>query len=434
MRVKGRWWAILPIAICSLAVTGSISREVQDEVSLETLSSFSFTGALGPALEKPSYYEIRSPVRSDGYFYLYDVETPWGFYPVRGSELLRIRLHEFSVLKRCEELSATNEVFKGAMEEVWFTLEAAGQLIMHPVDSIMALPKGVERLFRTTVTRSPKSVRRHGGLRNLVMGEEKRRIAAEMGLDPYSQNEAVHGLLNGLAAKRLAGVLAVQAAKFGVSGTSGVAQITAAIKLPRDMGEMLVVDSPKELYIHNRDRLERMGVQEGVYGPFFDNEHLSPTRQTAIVYHLGRLAGARERGEYVRCCSEADGEAGALFFEKVAEMYAEYHENVCPLYAMGSFAGGVPLATDIDGMLVVMLATDHLFWNERVAGAVRVLEDNAPERECVVWYTRELSPRAEEGIRRPAVRLKRYPADMPRREEEPAAEDLPEKGGEGTRA
>ena len=50
-------------------------------------------------------YTIKSPVRSDGLFRVYDLTTPYGPFTVQGDQMMRMRLNELRALAELEKLS-----------------------------------------------------------------------------------------------------------------------------------------------------------------------------------------------------------------------------------------------------------------------------------------------------------------------------------------
>jgi hypothetical protein len=161
--------------------------------------------------------------------------------------------------------------------------------------------------------------------------------------------------------------------------------------------------SPDELRELNEEKLQAMGVEQSVIDLYLGNYVFSPTYQTAFVAALEEIDGAADRGQFVKVAVLAKDEDQALFRIFQARMYASYHESVKPIEKFVLVSKLVVVgARTTDGVLVVAVPADHVFFTESLAGYFRAarsgLEDLASASSKQLWIAGGMSPKARKWI------------------------------------
>ncbi len=73
---------------------------------------------LPPALRKSPYHTVADPVSTDGHFYHFTLRSRYGRYDVVSLEMLKVRVHEVSILDRAVELKNEYEFLNAAGERI----------------------------------------------------------------------------------------------------------------------------------------------------------------------------------------------------------------------------------------------------------------------------------------------------------------------------
>jgi hypothetical protein len=364
------------------------------------------------------HYEVLAPISSDGFLLEYRIRSDFGEFHVEGRPLLELRLREVDALAALSELSKT-EVFTDAVKQgltqaTVGQVEAVEAFAERPVETLKGVPKGVSRMFKRVKGQTKEaagSLKKEEGasdepsktdkaadagqkyaLKYLGVTGAQRRWAQKLSVDPYTTNEILR--------KQIAAVAKVDAAgRFGV-------RLMPIPRIPgvgavRSVNTLVWETDPYELRMRNRKLLEATGATAEVLDTFFDNEHLSPTVQTAIVASIERLTGVDGLASAVEQAARIDSEAAAWFYVQSLYLIANTHADRRPLVRMlGGFAA--PVAEARGDMIVVAAAVERLAWTaelDQAVGALLAATPNARARELLLAGTltdvakRELSNR-----------------------------------------
>src|SRR5882724_7720651 len=106
-------------------------------------------GDLRPTMVLPAellrgpYYQVQSPVVSDGYMLRFDVKSDYGPFEVTGTPALRKLVVEIGAIAKLREIKASKAFASAVMDSATGPLRFAKNLIVHPVDTTTGIPKGV---------------------------------------------------------------------------------------------------------------------------------------------------------------------------------------------------------------------------------------------------------------------------------------------------
>ena len=354
-------------------------------------------------LYKTPYYTVADGVPTDGYFYHFSVQSHYGRYNVVSLEMLKVRAHEIEILNRAVELKDKYEFLNAAGGRIEAMGEALVGTVVHPVETVQAVTEGVGkkiasigRLFKGR----KRSKRRDSFVKELLLAKHKRRVAYELEVDVYSSNPQIQDLLDSIATQRAAGQAAVDLGAIFVPGAAGV--VVSIGKFEANMKGLLLQKSAGELVGMNNDKLERMGVEPELRKRFINQTEYSPRHQTYLVGALEQMRGVRNRGAFLRAALHAKDEASALYYQKTAELLAQYHLRERPIQQLAS-AGRLPVAYLADGTMIIAPPFDYIYWDARALKdleALSELDRGFSRRRRMLVTIGRLSPRARQGFQR----------------------------------
>jgi hypothetical protein len=190
-----------------------------------------------------------------------------------------------------------------------------------------------------------------------------------------------------------------------IPGGAGIAtSVTGGSRL---MNEVYATTAPADLRKMNREKLVKMGVNEDIADLFIDNAVFSPRQQTDLVFALETLKGVDNRDVFVKFAITTSDPDVAFFRQRMAQMYAAYHQSVV---RMGRFVAlgrdtpvkGLGLAQTVDGVLIFHAPLDYLVWTELMARIFYAIDGAANGISGVkgkeLWLAGGLSPLAQRNI------------------------------------
>lgn len=348
------------------------------------------------------YHTVAYLVPTTGYFYHFELKSSYGRYNVVSRELLEVRIHEAGILARAVELKDKYEFLRAAGGRIKATGEALVNTVVHPVQTVKAVGRGVGekviaigRLFKGR----KRSKRRDSFVKELLIAKNKRRVAYEIKVDVYSTNPQIQDLLDSIASQRAAGQVAVNLGAILIPGAAGL--VVSVGKFNASMRATIRDKSPGELADLNDEKLERIGVQPPLRKLFINHREYSPSHQTFLVGALEQMRGVRNRGAFIQAALHATDEASALAYQKTAERLAYYHLNEARIQRLEA-AGGMPVAFTTDGTLIAASPFDYGFWDaetDRALKAIGKIKHPPATRRRELVTAGRLSPRARQGYR-----------------------------------
>lgn len=373
------------------------------EPGYETPPVLSVAEVVPEDLQKSDFHTVEGTVPTQGHFYHFDVRSHYGRYQVVSMEMLKIRAHEIHILQRAVELKDQYQFLQSAGGRIEAMGEALVGTVVHPVETAKAVTKGVgkkiEGVARIFKGRK-RSERRDSFFKELLLAKHKRRIAYELQVDVYSSNPQLQDLLDSIATERAAGQATIDLGSIFIPGGIGV--VVSVGKFEANMKGLLRDMSAGELVGMNNDKLEYMGVQPELRKRFIDQVQYSPRHQTYLVGALEQMRGVKQRGAFLKAALHARDEPTALYYQKAAEMLAQYHLKETPLEQLAN-AGGLPLAYTTEGTMVVVAPYDYGYWDEETLEGLKAVQQSDPsfaERPRELILVGRLSPKARQGFQR----------------------------------
>ncbi len=348
-------------------------------------------------------HKVRPTAAPVDFLYLFEMESEYGLFKVEGRRLVAERAKEVETMAKLLAMDGGGEFMKSLGGRVAALPTAAVDLVTDPKGSVEAMGKGVERTLGRVgdlFGGRKKSDHEGGGVDDALFGQEKRKLAYELDVDPYSSNPKLQTLLDEVARARGAGRLGLDAASFAVTGGASVA--LSVVKMRDDVKGLLRDHTPAELDRQNDKKLAKRGVPAYLRRQFEAHRPLSPTHRTAIATAVGRLEGVADTGPVVAAALTAEDEPSSVVRVQQAMLLAHHHEAREGLRAL-DVVGGVVIGFTVSGRVVVYTAVDVVAWTagtEGLARAILAVEGvaTAPSRD--LYATGLVTARATEALGR----------------------------------
>jgi hypothetical protein len=354
-------------------------------------------------------FHVDDAVPTDGLMALFTLHTELGTLQVHGIELLRIRVAEVPAMLELAHESKT-KVFAQALARTGAEpIKAAGQMVMHPVDTVKGLPGGVGRFFgrvglgaqrikeaATEPEEAPAGekaaevAKRTGQTTRDILGyeQERRQLAKRLHVDPYTTNPILSKQLDEFT------VVAFRAHVAVTTTISVVVPGSMAITATRITSNM-VWDTPKaDLIVRNEKTLEEMHVPPATIKTFMRNTAFPLSVQTAFVEDLHDLSKVAGAVDVVTLASTAESEDQARFLADCLDMMSNYSRTHTPVARI--IARGTVVGRDSAGAIVVPAAVDYASWTSRTSYFANRPDLAAPKRS--VWLTGQMSPLAKKNF------------------------------------
>jgi hypothetical protein len=339
----------------------------------------------------------------------FELTTPAGPLTADSVELLAVRIAELPALDALDKATGSEAFLHAAGDRFASTGKALGNIVMHPVDTVLGIPAGVARYFGNRVRKigtqaqalSDRTARTLGNngnpypagegpmtdareevpaadkprkhwytrigkeaereiKRQLKYSQVKRDLARRLGVDPYSGNPYVQEKLSSLAWVGSSGNFSVGTA-LGTIGGVGAIALSDGTRINSVVWKL----SPDDLRARNGTRLHAWCRDELLIRQFLRRGAFSPTLQTGLVDALDQLQPAAGGDALLELGMTANSELEARFLLNAlrmlgARLHARAHGG--RLLAIGA---GLAYATS-DGELLLPLPVDRLSWTAQV--------------------------------------------------------------------
>jgi hypothetical protein len=403
---RGRY-ALCGLAVLMLVSTGAIAAD--PAAGFERPPVLHAKELVPASLLAGKGFRVDDAVPTDGLMAIFTLHTSLGTLHADGIEMLRIRVAEVPAMEELEHESKT-KVFAQALARTGIEpVKAAGQMVMHPVDTVKGLPGGVGRFFgrvglgaqrlkeaatepeeASAGEKAGEVAKRTGETTRDILGyeQERRELAKRLHVDPYTTNPILSKQLDEFA------VVAFRAHVTVTTTMSVFVPGSMAITATK-MASNWVWDTPKaDLIVQNQKRLEEMNVPAETIKAFMRNPAFPLSVQTAFVDDLGRLSGVPGATDVVALASTADSEDQARFLADALDMLATYHQSHTPLAQV--VARGTVVGRDRAGVIVVPAPIDYASWTKRTSYFAHRPDLAAQKRS--IWLSGQMSPLARKNF------------------------------------
>jgi len=358
---------VLSVALPCVAQTPEPFEVRRAEAAFEELPELKASEILKPELLKGPHYVVRDPVATASGMNQFTIDSDFGLFEADGNEMLLQRLKEIDAIARLRDVSRTDAFKKSLVAAAKSPLNSAKNIARDPAQAISNVPKGIMKFLgraKETVQNVGKGSGEdegEGSRLKDVMGysDKKRKIALQMGIDPYSTNTVLQKELDDVAWASWAGGFTFSVATFPVSGPIGAA--LTVTNLNSTVDQLLREKSPSELEQINHATFRAMGASASDIERILHGGAFTPTQSTTFAVNLKSLKGVANRGAFVKIAAQkSTTEADALFCVHTAALMNQIHEKI-PI-ARITMLHDFPICVAKDGTIVVALQWDYAAW------------------------------------------------------------------------
>ena len=377
------------------------------EAVFEELPELKASEILKPEFLKGEHYVVRDPVPTSAGMDQFTIDSDFGVFEADGNEMLLQRLKEIDAIARLQEVSRTDEFKNSLLAAAKSPLNSAKNIARDPAQAISNVPRGIMKFLghaKETVENVGKGGNDDGGEGNRMKdaigySDKKRKIALEMGIDPYTTNTVLQKQLDDLAWASWAGGFSFTVATLPISGAAKAA--LTVTNLNSTVEDLLREKSPSELEQINRATFRAMGASSSNIERILHGGAFTPTEATTFAVHLKALKGVANRGAFVRAAAEkSTTEADALFCVYTAALIDQINQKmpIARIVMLGDF----PICVAKDGTVVVALQWDYAAWTSGAAtftDELRKLAGKSGQNAHVfVGLSGDVSPRLRQEL------------------------------------
>jgi hypothetical protein len=372
-------------AAFALVIAAAIGTTIAQAGQYEQPPSFSAGQVLPPSLLNSRYYQVQNNVGLEDYQYVFTVNTQWGTFRIKGTTLLRVRAREMEATAKLQQISGGETLVDSAGRTALKPLGTAKGLLTEPGKTISDTFKGVGNVFGSVGAAMEATDPRKEGIIASVTGgaEARRKLAYDLGVDPYTSFKPLDEELTRLATASAIGNTGVNVGLGFVTGGAGIA--ISVTSTSQKLREALRDKTAAQLEQQGRQFLTAMGISKTAQDAFYANAYLTPTDKAVIVVALKTLGNVSGREIYLETAARANSIEMAFYYRRQAELIAKYGEKIAPVSGFIQ-AGRAPMVQTARGT-VSILPVDYLYWS----APIEALASNARGE---MWITGRASERA----------------------------------------
>ena len=378
----------LSLALAAFAALATLLLAVSTEAAqYEGAPSFSAAQAVPGVPLRGTDYSIGDRVGVENFQYVFHLNTKWGPFTIKGSDLLRVRLREIAATAKLEEVNGAETAVESAGKTALRPLSTAKGLVTAPAQTIGDTFRGVGHIFGSAgATMNATDPHGDSMLASVTGGAAARRkLAFDLGVDP---NTSFPPLADELKRVATASALGETSANIGMSFVAGPAGFAiGATGTATQVREMLRDKTPADLEKEGRAVLVALGISQGTIDAFYANPNLSPTDKTVIVKVMESLGGVAGRELFIAGAANAASIEMGFFYRHQAMLIQQYAKRIAPVRSFVR-VGGAPMLQTAQGT-VSILPVDYLNWSAPLAGIAAGAPGGGE-----LWITGNASPTA----------------------------------------
>ncbi len=326
-----------------------------------------------------------------------------GTYYVESLDMLKLRLSEIPAIAQLDNMSNTDVFAKALASSAVRPVTAAGNMVLHPMDTVTGLPGGIGDLFgrvslgageiassASNSFGSGKAASQAGNATLTALGYDqmRRELARKLHVDPYSSDPILTKKLNHAAWVMFSARMTVDAAMMAVPGS----MIITAVTTTND----LVYQTPRaEVIILVQKKLKSFGLSQEEIVAFSTNTAVPLSLQVTAVKDLEALGNIPGRRATAVAIGNMMTEYQARFLVTSLHMLVQWSQQQSPITRIQ--VPGVLVARDENGTTILPAPVDYLSWTQRIAGFA-----TAPQllgmRNRVLLITPEMTPLARQQL------------------------------------
>ena len=382
------------------------------EPLFEELPELKASEILKPELLKGPHYTVREPVPTASGMNQFTIDSDFGLFEADGNEMLLQRLKEIDAIARLQEVSRTAEFKKSLVAAAKSPLNSARNIARDPAQAISNVPKGIMK-FLGRAKETAGNIGKGGGedagdgkrMKDVIgYSDKKRKIALQMGIDPYTTNTVLQKQLDDVAWASWAGGFSFSVATFPISGPIGAA--LTVTNLNSTVEGLLRDKSPSELEQINRATFRAMGASTSDIERILHGGAFTPTQSTTFAVNLKALKGVANRGAFVKVAAQkSTTEADALFCVYTAALMNQINEKtpIARIVMLHDF----PICVAKDGTTIFALQWDYAAWtpgaSQFTSDVQKFAAQSGENKSILVALSGQVSPRLREELEKRSI-------------------------------
>ena len=310
---------------------------------------FSAAQVLPANLLSSPYYTVGNQVGLDNFQYVFKVDTRWGTFAVKGTDLMRVRAREIAATAKLAEIDSAGTVVDAAGRTALKPLATAKDLVTAPGKTIGDTFKGVGNLFGSVdAAMSATDPHKEGMVASVTGGATARRKLAfdlrrrsqyQLSAAPRRADAARHGERHRRDRRQCRACLRHRRRRHRHQRRRhqpDAARWLCATRRRRSSRRTAARRSPRSAY-----RAARSDA-------FYANPNLSPTDKSSSSPRSPDLGATGGREIFIAGAANAKSIEMGFFYRRQAELIADYDEKVAPVNAFVR-AGGAPMLQTGEG-------------------------------------------------------------------------------------
>jgi len=355
---------------------------------------------------KGEHYQVDSKVPTDGFLAHYSIQSDFGTFRAVGPGRLEVVINEINAIAKLGTLEQNDQLVKGAKKSAGDMVDGVKSFVDKPAETIEGIPDGIGRFFKRSYRNVKTGVQKvqdrraelngeapaagpgaqlPGGVAGssnsddniyveaghalgsatvdaLGFDEDRRRLARELGVDPYTSNPVLDKKLNEVTWAAFAG-------NFGVDLATAMVPGGVLLSSSQRLSDWVYDTPPGDLRLAIEKNLLAMGASQDQVDRLLRHRYYPLSLQAALVASLKDLDGVTGRDEVMPLALTVASEQQARYLVETLRMLGQYHHTVKPLKQVEVV--GTVIANTKDGDLVVVAPVDYLSWNATVAKFLR---------------------------------------------------------------
>lgn len=349
-------------------------------------------------------YAVLSPVRSDGFLRIYQLQTDQGVEQVEGDGLLKLRLSEIRILIALESLKNDASFVDGLKQAAMKPVDFVESTVTDPVGTAKSTVSGVGRMFGRLTKGVEEAVSGKGGspadLAKAITGQARaeRELAVELGADPYTFYKPLSEKLNETASVTTAGNWTVTAITALLPG----GMIVSAARQADNFRTLIVDSTPAELAERTAATFKTAGVSDQTISRIAQNPFYTASEKAVIAYQLQAMPTVQDLDLIASKAADAESRDIAYFQLRRVVLLETYNRTVSGLGQIKE-VNGIPVAIRKDGLAAVVLPLDMVAWTQTVAQTFSSMHEGMaglpfPPTGVDFLITGDLTPMAAERL------------------------------------
>ena len=389
--------------LLSAILVASGPAAAQAKENFETAPALAGAELVPTALLKGPLHTVAEPVKLDGYFGAFVIESKFGQFSVAGANMLGVRVNELQAIEALQEVEKSQAFQDSLVRAAQAPIQLVQSAVTNPVGTVENVGQGLgsvlgrigflARSGAQSMADSTSASPIVSGLPSAPAGETmpsaftgdpfgynkaRRDWARQLNIDPYTSNPVLRPLLDNASAASFAGSFAINTAISAVSMGANL-----VVGFDTDVRDAVWNQPAVDLARQNESRLLAMGVSGRITRDFLRNRWFTPSLQTALVIALGKMDGIAGVETVIQVASQLQGETRVRFLIESVRMLGQYHGKDGPLAKL-RMSGMVPVGVTGNGTLVIAAAIDFVFWDKTAAEFALRKELKAKQRTLLV--------------------------------------------------